>query len=177
MKWRKWCKLVSHFLFNSTYGLPVLTIVTSYPNHVFYYWLVELQAICANRVCKSFSPNNNIRICLLDMRHSWITNAFWGVNNKKWRKWWKFVSPLLFNNSYGLPMFTIDTKSPNQVLYYRLVLNRAWTRDSLQIIIIIYVYSSWTIVEFKTRFDSWISRNDLNGLSFFNLSMLITLMA
>jgi hypothetical protein len=32
------------------------------------------------------SPNNDIRICLLDINHSWNKNAFWDVNNKKWRK-------------------------------------------------------------------------------------------
>jgi hypothetical protein len=46
-KWRKWCKIVSPFLFNNTYGLTVLTIDTKCPNQVFYVWLVDLQTICA----------------------------------------------------------------------------------------------------------------------------------
>jgi hypothetical protein len=112
-KWRKWCKSVSTLLFNNCYGLPVLTIDTSYPNQVFYLSLVELQTICAKSGLETFlSPNNHIRKCLLDMRHSWIKNAFWDINNEKWRKWCKFVSPFLFNNTYGLPVLTIDTKYP-----------------------------------------------------------------
>jgi hypothetical protein len=70
-----------------------------------------------NRSWKHDSPNNVIRICLLDMRRSWIKNAFWSVNKKKWRKWWKFVSPSLSNTSYGLPVLTMHTTCPNQVFY------------------------------------------------------------
>jgi hypothetical protein len=49
------------------------------------------------------------------MEHGSTKNAFCDVNNKKWRKWYKFVSSFLFNNSYDLPMHTKNTKSPNQV--------------------------------------------------------------
>jgi hypothetical protein len=38
-------------------------------------------------------------------------------------------------------------------------------------------YSTWGIFELKTHFGTWISRNDVNGVSFFHLSYLITLMA
>jgi hypothetical protein len=58
---------------------------------------------------------------LPDMKHDWTKNTFWDVNNKKWRKWCKFVSPFLFNNTYGLPVLTMDTTSPNQVFYVCLV--------------------------------------------------------
>jgi hypothetical protein len=119
------------------------------------------------------SPNSDIRICLQDMRHNCTTNSFWDVNNKKWRKWCKFVPPFLFNDTYGLPVLTIDTKCPTQVFYHWLVLNMGWKRDSLQIMIFAYVCSTWSIVELKTRFETWITRNDVNGLSLFNLSYLI----
>jgi hypothetical protein len=33
------------------------------------------------------STYNDSRIYLLDMKHIWNKNAFWDVNNKKWRKW------------------------------------------------------------------------------------------
>jgi hypothetical protein len=57
---------------------------TKYPNHVFYGWLVDLQKICAEYVLETWHfPNNDIRICLLDMKHSWIKKAFWEVNKKK----------------------------------------------------------------------------------------------
>jgi hypothetical protein len=107
--------------------------------------------------------NNDIRICLLDMKHSWNKNAFWELNNKKWRKWCKFVSPFFFNNTYGLP---VPTKAPNvQIKYYMFnwlnyrifVLNRGWKRVSLQINIFVYIWWTWGIVELKTRFETWIT--------------------
>jgi hypothetical protein len=112
------------------------------------------------------------------MRHNWTKNAFWDVNNKKWRKWRKCVSPFLFNNSYDLPVLTIDTKIPNQVFYVRLsiyspfVLNRKWKHDSLQMIIFVNVCSTWRIVELKTCFETWIRRKDVNGVSLFDLCYL-----
>jgi hypothetical protein len=63
---------------------------------------------------------NDITICFFDMKHSWTKYAFWDVNNTKWRKWCKFVSLSLFNNTYGLPVLTIDTKYTDQVFYVRL---------------------------------------------------------
>jgi hypothetical protein len=117
------------------------------------------------------------------MKHSSSKNTFWGVSNKKWRKWSNFVSPHLFNNTYGLPMLTMDTTCPNQYfifdwsIYSLLVLNRSWKRDSLQIMIFVYVCSTWGMVELKTRFETWITRNDVNGVSLYHLLYLITLMA
>jgi hypothetical protein len=109
-----------------TLGLPVLTMDTKCPNQVLYDWLV------LNRGWKRDSPNNDIRICLLDMRHSWTKNDLRDVNYKKWRKWSKFVSLFLFNNTYGLPVFKMETKSPNQVCHdwevdlQAFVLNSGW---------------------------------------------------
>jgi hypothetical protein len=77
-----------------------------------------------------------------------------------------FVSPSLFNKTYVIPVLTMDTKCPNQVFYVWFVLNRGWKRDPLQIIIFVYVSSTCWI---KTRFESWISRNDENGVSLFHL--------
>jgi hypothetical protein len=57
------------------------------------------------------------------------------------------------------------------------VLNRAWKPISLQIIIFVYVCSTGGIVELNTLFETWITRNDVNGVSFFHLSYLITHMA
>jgi hypothetical protein len=51
-----------------------------------------------------------VRIWFLDMKHRWNKNAVWDVNNKKWRKWWKFVKPFLFNITYGFPVLTNDNK-------------------------------------------------------------------
>jgi hypothetical protein len=125
-KWRKWCKFVSPFLINNTYGLLVLTMGTKCPNQVFYVWLVDLQTICAKWVMETWlSPNNDIGICLPDMRHSWTKYAISNMKSKKWRKWRKFISPILFKITYGLPVLTMDTKGPNQVFYFWLVDLRA----------------------------------------------------
>jgi hypothetical protein len=58
---------------------------------------------------------------LLDMKQGLKTNAFWGVNNKDCRKWFKCISPLLFKNTYGLPVITMNTICPNQAFYVWLV--------------------------------------------------------
>jgi hypothetical protein len=92
-KWRKWCMFVPPSLFNDTYGLPVHAKVSKYPNQVFYVWMVNLQPICAKYGLDTwFFTIDDFRKCLLDMKHSWPKNAFWDVNNKKWRKWRNFVS-------------------------------------------------------------------------------------
>jgi hypothetical protein len=137
-------------LFNNTYDLPVLTTDSKCPNQVFYVRLVELNAICATYGLETwFTPNDDIRTWLLVMKHGSIKNAFWDVNNMKWRKWYKFDSSFLFNNTYGLTVHTKNTKIPNQVSYawwsiYRLfVTNRCWKRDYLQIIIFVYDCSTW----------------------------------
>jgi hypothetical protein len=113
----KWWNIVSSFLSNNTYALPVLTMGTKNPKYIFYVWLVDLHSICAKQGLETwFSPNNDIRLYLLHVKHSRTKNAFWNVNNTKWRKWRKFVSPFLFNNTYGFLALTTDTKLPNPVL-------------------------------------------------------------
>jgi hypothetical protein len=92
-RWRKWCKFVSTFSFNNTYGLPVLTMDTRCPNQLFYVWLVDLHTICAKLCLETFSLQIMIFVCFPDLRHIWTKYAFWDVNIKKWRKWCKYVSP------------------------------------------------------------------------------------
>jgi hypothetical protein len=62
-------------------------------------------------------------------------------------------------------------------IYGLFVLNRAWKRVFLQIILFVHICSTWGIVELKTRFAMWITWNDLNGVRLFHLSYLITLRA
>jgi hypothetical protein len=63
-------------------------------------------------------------------------------------------------------------------LIYRLfVLNTGWKPDSLQIMIFVNVCSTFSVVELKTRFETWITRSDVNGVNLFLLSYLITFMA
>jgi hypothetical protein len=114
--------LVSPFLYNNTYVLTVLTMDTKCPNQVFYFWLVDLHTICAKYGLETwFSPNVDIRKCVLDMKHGYTENSFWDINNKKWRIWCKFDSPFSINNTYGLIALTKDNKFPNQVFYVCLV--------------------------------------------------------
>jgi cytochrome bd-type quinol oxidase subunit 2 len=69
-KWSKWCMFVTPFLTNNIYGLPVLSTYTKRQNQVFYFWLVDLQTICAKVGLETwFYPNENIRKHLLDMKH------------------------------------------------------------------------------------------------------------
>jgi uncharacterized protein YjaG (DUF416 family) len=94
----------------------------------------------------------------------------------------------LFHLSYLITLmaYLCSQRAPNaQINYFMLdwsiytlfVLNRGWKHDSLQIIIFLYVCSTWSIVELKKRFETWITRIDVNGVSLFNLSYIKTLMA
>jgi hypothetical protein len=61
-------------------------------------------------------------------------------------------------------------------MYRQFVPNTAKKRDSLQKMIFENVCSTWSMVEVKTLFQAWITRYDVNGVSFFHLSYLIILM-
>jgi hypothetical protein len=76
-----------------------------------------------------------------------------------------------WNSDFQIKYFMFDWS-----IYRLFVLNRGWKRDSLHIKIFEFVSSTWNKVEQKTRFETWISRNDVNGVSLFHLSYLITLM-
>jgi hypothetical protein len=72
--------------------------------------------------------------------------------------------------------------SKSNILFYWSIyslfgLNNTWKRDSFQVMIFVYVCSTWGIVELKTRFEAWITRNYLKCVSLFHLSYLITIMA
>jgi hypothetical protein len=164
-KWRKWCTCVSPFLFNKTCGLPVLTMGTKCTNQVFNVWLVDLQTICAKYWLETwFSPNDDIRICLFDMQRSWSKNAFWVVNNTKWRKRCKIVSLFLFNNTCALPVLTLCPKCPDRVFYiwlvdlYSFVVNTGLKHDPFQMVIFVYVCSTCSVVELKTQFETRIAK-------------------
>jgi hypothetical protein len=61
-------------------------------------------------------------------------------------------------------------------IYGLFVPDRDWKRECFQIMIFVNVCSTRSISELKTRFETWITRNDVNGVSLFILSYLITLM-
>jgi hypothetical protein len=137
--------------------------------------LVYLHTICAKQGLETWlSPNNEIRIYLLDMGHIWTKNAFWDVNNRKWRTWCKIVSPFLYNNTYGFPMLTMDTKCPKEVFYVGLVdLHNICSKQGLETwltpnigirICLPDMEHRWT----KYAFEKWITRNDVNGVRLFH---------
>jgi hypothetical protein len=153
-------------------------------NQVFYVWLVHLHSICAKYGLLTWvTPNNDIRKCLFDMQRSWTKNAFWDVNNKKWRKWCKFF---LLSYLIILMPYLCSQGSPNvQIKYfmfdgsiYRLfVLNTDWEHDFLQMMILVYVCSTCSVVELKTLFEVWKARSDVNGVYWFHFSYSINVLA
>jgi hypothetical protein len=114
---------------------------------------------------------------LLVMEYVWTKNAFWDVNNKKWRKWYSFVSPFLFNtlmaylSSQNTSIVKIKYFMFDWAIYRLFVLNTSWKRDSQQMMIFVNFCSTWSMVELKTRFETWIIRNDVNAVSLFPPSL------
>jgi hypothetical protein len=116
------------------------------------------------------------------MKHSETKNVFWDVNNKKWRKWCKFVPPFLL---ITLMAYRCSRWTPNvQIKFFMFdwsiftifVLNRGCKRNTLQLIICIYllvIKHRWL----KTRLGKWITRNFVNGVRMIHLSYWITFMA
>jgi hypothetical protein len=90
---------VSNFLFYNTYGLPVLTNDTKCPNQIVCFIGQSADHLFQIGLETWFPPNDDIRKYLLDMKHGSSKNAFWDLNNKKWRKWCKFVWHFLINNT------------------------------------------------------------------------------
>jgi hypothetical protein len=137
------------------------------------FWLVDLQTICAKyRLEMRIHPRDNIRKCLLDMRHRWTKNAFWDV---KGRNYINGVS--LFHLSYLItliaylwsqwtPYVHINYFMFHWSIYGLLVLNTAWKNDFLLMMIFVNVWSTWRTVQLKTRFETWITGNDVNGVCF-----------
>jgi hypothetical protein len=116
------------------------------------------------------------------MKHGSTKNAFWDVNNKKWRKFGNFfhlyylITLTVYLCSQWTPNVQINYFMFYWSIYKLFVLNRCGKRESLHIMIFVYVCSTWSIVERKTRFWTLIIRNDVNCV-FFNIFYLITFMA
>jgi hypothetical protein len=115
------------------------------------------------------------------MQRSWTKNEFW---NLKWSKWCIYVPHFLINNHFGAGhwAYFCTPWTPNiEIMYfmfdwsiYRLfVLNRFWNPDSLQMMI--FVCSSFNVVEQKTLYEPWITRNVVHCVHLFHLSYSLTL--
>jgi hypothetical protein len=61
-------------------------------------------------------------------------------------------------------------------IYRLFVIDWVWKSDSLQIMIFVNVCSTWDIVQLRTRFETWITWNDVNAVSLFHSSYLIRLL-
>jgi hypothetical protein len=62
-------------------------------------------------------------------------------------------------------------------IYILFVVNMGWKRDSLQMMIFLNVCTTCSVHELKTRVETRIARNDVNGVYWFNISYLITVSA
>jgi hypothetical protein len=109
----------------------------------------------------------------------------------------RFETSIRRNDVYGVSLFHLyylitlvaylcSQRAPNaQINFFMLdwsiytlfVLNRGRKQDALQIMIFVNVCSRWSIGQHNTRFETWITINDVNGVMLLNLSYLITLMA
>jgi hypothetical protein len=124
------------------------------------------------------SSNDDFRKCFLDMMQGWTKNAFWYENIKNDVNGFlhlpNLISLVVYLCSQWTPHIQIKYFMFDFSIYSLFEINRGWKRDSLQILIFVYVCSAWGIVELKIRFEAWITRN---GESFFHFPDLITLMA
>jgi hypothetical protein len=110
-------------------------------------------------------------LCLIE---TWITrNDVKGVSSFNLSC---LITIMAYLCSERIPNIQINYFMFDCCIYRLFVLNRGWKRVSILIMIILYVCSTWGIVELKTRFETWITRNDVSGVSLFHLSYVIIIM-
>jgi hypothetical protein len=102
------------------------------------------------------------------------------MNNKKWRKWYTFlhiyylITLMAYRWSQWTPNVQIKYFMLNWPIYRLFVLNTAWIIYYLQMMKFVNIWATWSMVQLKTRFETWLTRNDVSS---FHLFYLITLMA
>jgi hypothetical protein len=145
----------------------VLTTNTKCLNQGFNVWLVDLQPTCANYGLETwFSPNDNIRKCLTHIMHGSVKNAFWDVNIYKLRNGVilnhlsYLITLMVYLRSHWTRKFQNKYFMFGWSIYRLFVPNTASKRDSFQMMIFVIFCSTWCMVQLKTRFETWISRND-----------------
>jgi hypothetical protein len=162
----------------------VLTIRTKCTTQVFINWLVDLENICANKGWKRDS---------LEMMIFVNGSSSWSVvelrrRSETWRTEKDVNVVIMFHLPYLMTLmaYLFSQLAPNvQIKFllldwsiYRLfVLNRGWKGVSFQMMIFVYVCSTCSVVEIKTRVENWIARNCVNYLYWFLFSYLITVLA
>jgi hypothetical protein len=78
--------------------------------------------------------------------------------------------------SQRTPNFQIKYFMFDLSIYRLFGLNSGWKRDSLQWMILVYVSSTWSIVELNTLLRRELQGNDVNCISLFQLLYLIPLL-
>jgi hypothetical protein len=130
----------------------------------------SLQMMIFVNICSTWSM---VEIYTLFER--WITSN--DVNGVRVFHLSYLIKLMAYLSSQWKPNFQIKYFMFDWSICRLFVSNRAWKRVSLQIIMSVYICTTWGIVEPKTLFETWITRNVGNGVSLFHLSCLIILMA
>jgi hypothetical protein len=104
-------------------------------------------------------------------------NARNDVNGVYWFHLSYLITLLAYMCSQWAPIVQIKYFMLDWSIYRQFVQNTGWKHDSLQMVIFIYVSSTCSVVELKTRFETWIARNDINGVYWFHFPYLITVLA
>jgi hypothetical protein len=108
---------------------------------------------------------------------------------KRYETWIKrnfVIGVIVFHLSYSITLTTYlcSQCDPNiqfkyfmfdSTIYRFLVLNRGWKLESHQLMLFVYVCSTWIVVDLKPKFETWRTRNFVNGVNLFHHPYLITL--
>jgi hypothetical protein len=153
------------------FHLSYLITLTTYPwsqwapyvqfKYFMFDWSIYILFVL-NRGWKRDSPQMMIFVCLIEMQRIWTKNEIWDL---KWNKWCINVSHVLLNNYFGAGhwAYMCFPMAPNTEITYFMcdwsiyslfVVNTGWKRESLQIMIFVNVYTTSSIVELKTRYET-----------------------
>jgi hypothetical protein len=122
-------------------------------------------------VCTTWS----MVVQLITRFETWITRN--DVNGVSWFHLSYLITLMSYLSSEWTPNVQIEYFMFHWSINTPFVLNRTWNRAFLQIMIFVNVYLTWGVVELKTRFETSITKNNVNGVSLLHLSHLIRLMA
>jgi hypothetical protein len=108
----------------------------------------------------------------------------WKARNDVNGVYWYYFSYLITVMALVIKL-TCDHKTPifetnycmfDWAVYRIFVLNKAWKRDSPQMMIFVYICSTCSVDKLKTRLETWIANNEIIGVYWFNFYYLITVL-
>jgi hypothetical protein len=156
-EWHKWCKFVSPFSYNNTQGLPVSTKDPKCPNQIFLNFDWSIYRLCVPyRGWKSDSLQLMIFVnisstwnnfVLRNWFETWITTNV--VNCVSLFYLYYLITLMAYLCSQWTPNFQIKHFMFDWSIYRPFELNSAWKRDTFQIMIFVYVCSTWNLIELK----------------------------